>query len=112
MQENEIISRIHTLRNIRGWSVYRLAKESGIAYSTLCTMLHKGNTPSISTLIRICSGFRISVGDFFDEGSQRAALTAEESNCLSVWNSLSQENRTQSLRYMELLLRDQNHSEK
>ena len=112
MQENEIISRIHTLCNIRGWSVYRLAKESGIAYSTLCTMLHKGNTPSVSTLVRICNGFRISIGEFFDEDSQHAALTAEENSCLSLWNSLSQENRAQSMRYMELLLRDQHYSEK
>ena len=111
MQENEIINRILTLCQSRQWSVYRLAKESGIAYSTLCTMLHKGNTPSIGTLIRICNGFGISIGDFFDEENPRSTLSESETRCLSVWNALTRESKDQSLRYMELLLRDQNRAE-
>lgn len=111
MQENRIIGRIYALCEIRGWSMYRLAKESGITYSTLCTMVHKDNLPSISTLIRICEGLGISLAEFFDEGNERALLSDEESRLLSLWGALSCDNRKQSIRYMELLLRDQLHCE-
>ena len=107
MQVNEIISRILALCQVRGWSMYRLAKESGITYSTLCTMVHKDNMPSIPTLSRICGGFQISLSDFFDEGNERVMLTCEEKDLLTLWNDLNAENREQSAKYIALLLRDQ-----
>lgn len=112
MQENEIIGRILSLCEARGWSVYRLAKESGITYSTLCTMLHKSNSPSVFTLIRICEGFGISLSEFFDEGNPRALMTPEETELLTLWQGLSDENRKQARCFLELLLRDQRHHEK
>ena len=108
MEENQVVSRILALCSSRGWSIYRLAKESNIAYSTLCTMIHKKNTPSLFTLNRICAGLGISVGEFMDPDSQRALLSQEELGCLSVFKELTPENRALSLQYMELLLRDQN----
>lgn len=50
MQNFAVIARIQELCNARGWTYYRLAKESGITYSTLSTMLNKENMPSIPTL--------------------------------------------------------------
>ena len=35
MQNFAVIARIQELCNARGWTYYRLAKESGITYSTL-----------------------------------------------------------------------------
>ena len=43
MQEFAVITHIQELCNARGWTYYRLAKESGITYSTLSTMLNKEN---------------------------------------------------------------------
>jgi len=108
MEENEVVSRILALCNVRGWSIYRLAKESNIAYSTLCTMIHKKNTPSLFTLKRLCAGFGITIGEFLDPNSQKAGLSSEDLRCLSVFSALTPENRALSLQYMELLLRDQN----
>lgn len=111
MQEREIIDRILTLCEVRGWSVYRMAKESGITYSTLCTMLHKSNAPSVFTLNRICEGLGITLAEFFDEGSARAVMTPEEQELLVLWQNLSNENRKQARCFLELLLRDQRHKE-
>lgn len=111
MQEREIIGRIMTLCEARGWSVYRLAKESGITYSTLCTMLHKSNAPSVYTLTRICDGLGISLSEFFDGESTRALMTREETELLELWQNLSDENRRQVRCFLELLLRDQRHKE-
>ena len=111
MEERWITDRIMELCRIRGWTVYRLAKESGITYSTLCTMLHKDNAPSVYTLVRLCGGFRITLAEFFDDGNRRAELSREQCDLLETWECLSEENRDQARRYMELLLRDQERSE-
>lgn len=47
MGEFDVISRIDALCKARSWSYYRLAKESGIPYSTLNTMLHKTYVPTV-----------------------------------------------------------------
>lgn len=107
MQENEIIDRIKSLCEARSWTAYRLAKESGITYSTLCTMLHKANAPSIPTLIRICNGLGISLSEFFDEANDATALTEQEKESLRRWAQLSEENRHAVNKYVDYLLSDQ-----
>ena len=113
MQEHEVIERIKSLCDARSWTFYRLAKESGITYSTLCTMLHKSNAPSLSTLIRICDGFGISLAQFFDDDNDQARLTDEQKNLLCQWDGLSKENRLTAGKYISFLLSQQeNGSEK
>lgn len=111
MQENEIIDRIKSLCQARTWTLYRLAKESGITYSTLCTMLHKANAPSIPTLMKICSGLGITMSEFFDEEHDAVMLTEEEKEHLRRWAMLSPENQATARKYMDYLLSDQDSTE-
>ncbi len=62
---NKVLLRIEELLNIRHWSHYRLAKESGIAYSSISNMFHRNTIPSVPTLFKICQGLNISMSDFF-----------------------------------------------
>lgn len=112
MQEHEVIERIKALNQSRGWSNYRLAKESGITYSTLCTMLNKAYAPSISTLIKICNGFGITLAQFFDDDFANAAITPEQREYLQLWESLSEENRTAAEKYLRFLLAEQKSTDK
>lgn len=107
MEEYEIIERIKSLCNARSWTFYRLAKESGITYSTLCTMLHKANAPSIPTLIKICNGFGITLSQFFDSENGTALLTSNQRAHLSQWNRLSAENQATAQKYIDFLLSQQ-----
>ncbi len=107
MQETEIIDRIVQLCSIRGWSFYRLSKESGIPYSTLCTMLHKANAPSIPTLYKLCKGFGISLSEFFDTEGDWATLTEEEKKHLERWNTLTPDNRLSVDTYIEFVIKQQ-----
>lgn len=107
MQEADIVLRIQELCHARGWSIYRLAKESGITYSTLCTMLHKANYPSISTLLKLCEGFGITLADFFDSGNRAAALSQAQISHLAQWSQLSQENKAAADKYIRYLLQEQ-----
>lgn len=107
MQEYDVIPRIQELCLQRSWTLYRLAKESGIPYSTLCTMLHKANAPSISTLIRICKGFGVTLSEFFDTGSEVAYYTPEQKALLDQWALLSSENQSAAQKYIHYLLSQQ-----
>ncbi len=107
MQEQEIITRIKQLCNTRGWSFYRLAKESGITYSTLCTMLHKATSPSLPTLIKLCSGFGITLSEFFDANSDSALLSPKEKQFLQLLNSLNSENQATAEKYLRFLSENQ-----
>lgn len=62
---NTVLLRIEELLHIRHWTHYRLAKESGIAYSSVSNMFNRNTVPSVPTLFKICSGLKISMSDFF-----------------------------------------------
>ncbi len=85
----------------RAWTYYRLAKESGIPYSTLNTMLHKSNVPTVPSLMKVCNGFGITLSQFFDSGDETAILTRQEKNCLAHWGRLDDHSQELALVYME-----------
>lgn len=82
-KEFDILKRIKNICKQKNWSTYKLAKESGIPYSSLNNMfkrntqpsfstllnnMFKRNTqPSFSTLYKLCMGLNISLADFFSE---------------------------------------------
>lgn len=107
MEEAEIIARIKDLCEARNWTIYRLAKQSGITYSTLCTMLHKATAPSVPTLVKLCRGFDISLSEFFDIGNQWATLSSEQKNHLQLWDALEDHNRQAAEEFMQYLLSKQ-----
>lgn len=107
MTEQEVIHRIKQLCDARSWTIYRLAKESGITYSTLSTLINKENMPSISTLSKLCDGFGISLSQFFDKDDVRALLSADDQHHLEKWNRLSGENKRNLERFIDYLLSQQ-----
>lgn len=101
MSGNEINERIRALCRERSWTVYRLAKQSGITYSTLSTMLNQDNIPTIPTLMKLCDGFGISVAQFFDDG---IPITLEQKKHLERWERLSDQEKSGIERYVDYLL--------
>ncbi len=101
MMDFSTIDRIQRLCAQRDWSYYKLAKESGIPYSTLNTMMLKTNAPSITTLAKICNGFGITLAQFFDEGSEPEMLTDEQKECLRLWGMLDEIGKVKALAYMQ-----------
>lgn len=101
----DALQRIQELCKERNWSYYQLAKASGIAYSTLSTMLNKHNMPSLPTLLKLCQGFGISVTDFFEPEQSRNGMTDEQAECLALFTSLSAADRQLALAYLKGLAR-------
>lgn len=98
--EFDVVARIQELCASRSWSYYRLAKASGIPYSTLSTMLRKTNVPSIPSLSKICDGFGITLAQFFSPEDEAARLTAGQRACLALWDQLDSRGQELSFAYM------------
>ena len=85
-------SRLRQLMAERGWTAYRLAKESGLSESTLANIFKRNTVPSIATLEAVCSAFGISLAQFFAE-SEMVELTPELKDLFDHWVSLSPEQK-------------------
>ena len=88
----DVTKRIDSLLKQRGWSIYRLGKESGLSQSTLAHIFREDSAPTISTLETICKAFGITLSQFFAEGDF-VSLTAEQQNMLDKWATLSEDQK-------------------
>jgi len=88
----DVLGRIKLLMEQRGWSVYRLCKESGLAQSTLSHVFRKDSEPTISTLETICKSFGMTLGEFFAEGDL-IPVTEEQRKLLDKWSLLTAEQK-------------------
>jgi len=97
----DVTERIMQLCAARGWTYYRLAKESGIPYSTLSTMLRKTNVPSVPSLAKLCDGFGITLAQFFSDKDEVSLLTSDQRICLEHWDRLDKESKPLAMAYMQ-----------
>lgn len=97
----DILNRIKQLRDERGWSNYRLAKEAGISEGALNNLFRLNNQPTIPTLEALCKGFGISLSQFFAEGNEAVVLNEEQKEMIGIWNTLNGEQKTALLELLK-----------
>ncbi|CVI73471.1 DNA-binding transcriptional repressor PuuR [Clostridiales bacterium CHKCI001] len=100
INEDYVIKRIEELCEQKHWSKYRLAKESGIPHSTIFNMLKRTNTPTISTLVKICNGLGITLSQFFAD-DECVTLTKQQKLLLRLWGTLENEERIRCEAYIK-----------
>lgn len=95
----DVIRRIKNLTEERGWTEYRLVKESGIAPSTISNIFHRDTLPNIYTLETICDTFGITLSQFFSEDN---VLYPSKEQCaiLLEWSYLNDTQRTHLLQFL------------
>ncbi len=93
--DNDVLAKIKELYTQKGWSVYRLAKESGVPYSSLNNIILRNTQPSIPTLRKLCHGLGISLSDFFDDDistdelKYALRLSEDEMNMIVKYRSMN-----------------------
>lgn len=105
MKDTDIIKHIEELCAEHDWTLYKLAKESGIPYSTLNNMIHRTNVPTIPTLQKICNGFGISLSDFFADQNAARQLNDQQKMLLDDFEKLNLEGKRLATAYISGLLR-------
>lgn len=93
MQEFDVVGRIQELCRSRSWTYYRLAKASGIP-------CQKTNVPSVPSLMKICDGLGITLAQFFSDQDETAKLTADQKQCLGIWDRLDSTGKELASAYM------------
>ena len=102
----DVLERLQKLMDARGWSMYRLAKESGLTESTISNIYRRNAIPSIVTLESICKGFGITLSQFFAEGKM-VELTPELQEVFENWRTLTPEQKDATLAMMRAFNHDQ-----
>jgi transcriptional regulator with XRE-family HTH domain len=90
--EHSVVDRINELLEYNHWTPYRLAKESGIPYSSLNNLLKFKNCPTIPTLEKICNGFHITLTEFFNFTENPlidSRLSETEQHVINAFKNLS-----------------------
>ncbi|MCI8562880.1 MAG: helix-turn-helix transcriptional regulator [Lachnospiraceae bacterium] len=88
----DVSQKIKQLTKERGWSEYRLVKESKLPTSTIANIFHRNTIPSISTLEAICEAFGITLSQFFSNNNM-VSLSNEQAALLEQWGYLSPKQR-------------------
>ena len=94
-------ARIKQLMEQRQWTLYELARQSGLAQTTLANMWRRNNEPSIATLRLICDAFGITLAQFFAEDDKYVPLTEEQCELLNHWRALNSNQRELIMQLME-----------
>ena len=96
MVENEVLLRIRELLKLNRWTIYKLAKASGVPYSSLNNCFLRNTCPTIPTLEKLCMGLNISLSDFFDYKKnplRDTSLSEAEQELVSTYRQLSIKDR-------------------
>ena len=88
----EVLERLRCLMRERGWTEYRLAKNSGLSESTIANIFKRNTMPSIPTLEAVCRGMGITLSQFFAEGPM-VELTPELKELFDGWVDLTPEQK-------------------
>lgn len=107
MEHNKLLTKIQQLLDERNWSLYKLAKESNIPYSSLNSLFLKNNQPTVATLEKICDGFHITLSEFFSEDTpyrrETPIITKEEQEILDAFRGLSNKDKQKYLEIISIL---------
>lgn len=100
----DTIERIKYHMQLRDWSEYRLAKESGLSQSTIANIFRRNTLPSIPTLEIICNAFGINLSQFFSDDNNISSLSDEQKELLNHWSKLSVKKRAALLNLLNEIL--------
>ena len=104
LEHNHVIERINQLLKERNWTVYRLAKESGLAYSSLNNIFIRDTVPSVFTLEKICNGFQITLSQFFDTDTPiiptADMLSSDERSLIETYRTLTKSDKQLLMAYL------------
>lgn len=101
----DVHARLRRLLNERGWTEYRLAKNSGLSESTIANIFKRNTVPSLPTLEAICDGLGITLSQFFAD-EEMVELTPELREIFEDWVNLTVEQKQAARQMLRAMRRD------
>ena len=97
----DILSTITKYREMRGWTEYQLAEQSGLPQSTISSWYRKNMLPTVASLEKICSAFGITLSQLFAEEDSPVSLTESQKKLLERWTKLTPDQQEAMFALME-----------
>lgn len=90
----DVAARLAELREARGWSKNRLAKESGVSQSFVSEIEAGTGKPTVEVLSRLCDSLNVTLAEFFtDESTGQLDVPPELRELIAVARDLTREQR-------------------
>ena len=103
-----VVRRIKVLLVERNWTVYQLAKASGLSYTTIANITSRDTLPGIDILTIISEAFGLSLSEFFNEDLRSKQpidlLADDERELIILYSQLPEEKKQRVKGYLECLL--------
>lgn len=99
----DVILRLENLMKDRGWSVYELARRSGLPQSTLSNLFNRRNQPTILTLEQVCKAMNLSLSQFFATDNAPVEEKLLTDQLLDRWAALSLSQKQALLVFLQSL---------
>ena len=80
----DVLERLKALKEHYGWSDYKVAQKAGLSQGTVSNIFKRNTVPSFTTLEAICSGFGITLAQFFADG-ETVELTEDMRELFDGW---------------------------
>ena len=80
--------RLRQLRKAKGFSMYKLHKESGLSQGHISDLEKCINQPTIETLQRLLTPMGITLAEFFNEDGEVSILSDKEKELVSGFRTL------------------------
>lgn len=84
-----VVDRLNKALKKKEWSVYRLAKESGITESTLYSIFSGKALPTIDTLQIICDSLGLTLAELFANDVNQIVYSKEQLRLIELWETLT-----------------------
>lgn len=84
----EIGTRLRAMRKAKGFSMYRLHKETGLSQGHISDLEKCLNQPTIETLQRLLTPMGITLAEFFNEDGEVSILSDAEKELVSGFRTL------------------------
>ena len=107
-ETNDVLDRIQYFLNLKHWSLYKLAKEADLPYSSLNNIFNRRTLPTIPTLEKICNGLGISMSEFFEYKNnplKSDSLTDTEQDIIYMYRKLSARSKELLTAYLSGLIK-------
>ena len=94
MSDLDIMDRIQNLMDQRKISVYRLAILCDLPQSTPNSLFARKNSPSTPTLMKICEGLQVTLGQLTsDDADYAVGLTNDQKALIENYNKMNAQNQ-------------------
>lgn len=100
----DILKKITCMKQQRGWSNYRLAKEAGLPEGSLNNLFRLNHQPSMATLEAVCKGFGVSLSQFFADDDDLVVLSSEQKEIIEIYSTLNEHQKTALLQLMRAMI--------